>query len=95
MDFKQSIINYSLKHYKLTTIVMVALMLALGGLIPLIQVDTDPENMLSEDEAYVKREYEVGQTYLAEACPGIPQSDQRAIHIKRHRGCRNRQQQKS
>ena len=51
MDFKQSIINYSLKHYKLTTIVMVALMLALGGLIPLIQVDTDPENMLSEDEA--------------------------------------------
>ncbi len=51
MDFRQSIIGYSLKHYKLITIVMVAFTLATGALIPLIKVDTDPENMLSEDEA--------------------------------------------
>ncbi len=50
MDFKQKITEYSLKHYKLVTIVMVAFTLILGALIPLIKVDTDPENMLSEDE---------------------------------------------
>ena len=51
MDFKQAIIDYSIKHYKLITICMVVFTLALGALIPLIEVDTDPENMLSEDEA--------------------------------------------
>jgi predicted RND superfamily exporter protein len=50
MDLKQRITEYSLKHYKLVTIVMVVFTLALGALIPLIKVDTDPENMLSEDE---------------------------------------------
>ena len=51
MDLKQSITNASIKHYKLITIVMVVFTLALGAMIPLIRVDTDPENMLSEDEA--------------------------------------------
>ena len=51
MDFKQAITDYSIKHYKLVTILMVVFTLALGALIPLIEVDTDPENMLSEDEA--------------------------------------------
>jgi len=51
MDFKQSITGYSIKHYKVTTIGMVVFTLAMGALIPLIEVDTDPENMLSEDEA--------------------------------------------
>jgi len=51
MDFKQAITDYSMKHYKLVTICMVVFTLALGALIPLIEVDTDPENMLSEDEA--------------------------------------------
>ena len=50
MDLKQRITEYSLKHYKLVTIVMVVFTLALGALMPLIKVDTDPENMLSEDE---------------------------------------------
>ncbi len=50
MDFRQRIVEYSLSHYKLVTAVMVAFTLALGSLIPLIQVDTDPENMLSADE---------------------------------------------
>ncbi len=50
MDLKQRITEYSLKHYKLITIVMIVFTLGLGVLISLIQVDTDPENMLSEDE---------------------------------------------
>jgi len=50
MDFKQKISDYSLKHYKLVAIVMVAFVLALGALIPRIKIDTDPENMLSPDE---------------------------------------------
>ena len=50
MDFKHRITEFSLKRYKLITIVMVALALGLGALISLIQIDTDPENMLSEDE---------------------------------------------
>ena len=50
MDINRRIADFSLGHYKLVTVVMVAFTLGLGGLIPLIQVDTDPENMLSEDE---------------------------------------------
>ncbi|MHC4559142.1 MAG: efflux RND transporter permease subunit, partial [Planctomycetota bacterium] len=50
MDLKQKITEYSLGHYKLVTALMVVFTLGLGALIPLIQVDTDPENMLSEDE---------------------------------------------
>jgi predicted RND superfamily exporter protein len=51
MEFKEKITDYCLRHYKLVTVVMVILTLGLEGLIVLIQVDTDPENMLSEDEA--------------------------------------------
>jgi len=50
MDLRQKITEYSLTHYRIVTAVMVAFTLGLGALIPLIQVDTDPENMLSEDE---------------------------------------------
>ena len=50
MDIKQKVTSYSLEHYKRVTIVMVIFTLALGALIPLIKVDTDPENMLSPDE---------------------------------------------
>ena len=48
MEFKQKISDYSLRHYRSVTIVMVVATLALGALIPLIKVDTDPENRLSE-----------------------------------------------
>ncbi|MHC4693372.1 MAG: efflux RND transporter permease subunit [Planctomycetota bacterium] len=51
MEFKEKITDYCLRHYKLVTIVMVIITLGLEGLIVRIQVDTDPENMLSEDEA--------------------------------------------
>ena len=51
MELKQSVTNFSVKHYKLVTVIMVLLTLSLASLIPLIRIDTDPENMLSEDEA--------------------------------------------
>ncbi|HUU16271.1 MAG TPA: MMPL family transporter [Sedimentisphaerales bacterium] len=50
MELKQKITEYSLRHYKLVTLIMVAFTVGLGALIPLIKVDTDPENMLSADE---------------------------------------------
>ena len=50
MDFKQKIANYSTEHYKRITVIMVLFTLILGAFIPLIKVDTDPENMLSPDE---------------------------------------------
>ncbi|MCH8119528.1 MAG: MMPL family transporter [Planctomycetes bacterium] len=50
MDFKQKVATYSIEHYKRITIIMVLFTLLLGAFIPLIKVDTDPENMLSADE---------------------------------------------
>ena len=51
MELKEKITDYCLRHYKLVTVVMVIITLGLEGLIIRIQVDTDPENMLSKDEA--------------------------------------------
>ncbi|HPC96061.1 MAG TPA: MMPL family transporter [Sedimentisphaerales bacterium] len=50
MEMKHTITDFSLRHYKLVTVVMIIFTLALGALIPRIRVDTDPENMLSGDE---------------------------------------------
>jgi len=50
MQLRQKITEYSLSHYKLVTVVMIVFTLGLGALIPLIRIDTDPENMLSETE---------------------------------------------
>jgi predicted RND superfamily exporter protein len=50
MELRQKLTEYSLSHYKTVTAIMVAFTLAMGALIPLIRVDTDPENMLSADE---------------------------------------------
>ncbi|MCP4256397.1 MAG: MMPL family transporter [Planctomycetes bacterium] len=50
MDLKQIIATYSIEHYKRITVIMVLFTLLLGAFIPLIKVDTDPENMLSADE---------------------------------------------
>src|SRR4030042_7196824 len=49
--FRQGITEYSVKHYRLVTVVMTVFTLFLGAMIPLIKIDTDPENMLSKDEA--------------------------------------------
>ena len=50
MELKQKITEYSLSHYKRVSIIMVVVTLLLGAMIPMIKVDTDPENMLSGDE---------------------------------------------
>jgi predicted RND superfamily exporter protein len=50
MEFRHKITGLSLQHYKLITVIMVVFTLGLGALIPLIKVDTDPENMLSANE---------------------------------------------
>jgi len=51
MAAKQKIANIAIAHYKAVTLVMVVITLSLGALIPMIRVDTDPENMLSEEES--------------------------------------------
>ena len=51
MEIKQRITDFSLRHYKGVTIAMAVVTVGLGALIPLITVDTDPENMLAETEA--------------------------------------------
>ena len=51
MDIRNKITNYSINHYKTVAIIMVLCTVILGALIPLIKIDTDPENMLSKEEA--------------------------------------------
>ncbi len=50
MEIKEKLTEFALQHYKSVTVAMVVFTLVLGAMIPLIKVDTDPENMLSEDE---------------------------------------------
>ena len=50
MDIKKRVADFSIKHYRLVTVVMVLFTVGLGSLIPMIKVDTDPENMLGADE---------------------------------------------
>ncbi len=51
MEFNNFVGDGSVKHYKLMIVLLAVFTLATGSLIPLIKVDTDPENMLAEDEA--------------------------------------------
>ncbi len=48
--FKNWIIDISVRYYKLTTVSMVLLTLAAGAFFPLVEIDTDPENMLERSE---------------------------------------------
>ena len=50
MEFREKIANYSIKHYRHVTLIMIAFTLITGAFIPFISVDTDPENMLSKNE---------------------------------------------
>ncbi len=50
MQFGKSAIQFSLNRPKVVTAVMVIMTLVLGALIVRVHVDTDPENMLQEDE---------------------------------------------
>jgi predicted RND superfamily exporter protein len=49
-ELKDKIVHVSVNHYKAVTLIMVLFALVCGAFIPLIKVDTDPENMLSADE---------------------------------------------
>jgi len=51
MKLKQYATDFSVEHYKLITAAVVLFTLLFALFIPRIRVDTDPENMLSEDEA--------------------------------------------
>lgn len=51
MKIGSNIIQFSIKRPKTVTAVMVLATLILGSLISMVRVDTDPENMLSEDES--------------------------------------------
>ena len=51
MKGKHRLVEFSINHPRWIVALMVALAVALGALIPAVKVDTDPENMLSEDEA--------------------------------------------
>lgn len=50
-SLKDTIAHFSVNHYKIVTFVMIVFTVACGVFIPLIKVDTDPENMLSADES--------------------------------------------
>ncbi|NQT68740.1 MAG: MMPL family transporter [Desulfobacteraceae bacterium] len=51
MKLGSSLIQFSIKKPKLVIAIMVLATLILGGMISMVRVDTDPENMLSEHEA--------------------------------------------
>ncbi|MBU0965443.1 MAG: MMPL family transporter [Proteobacteria bacterium] len=51
MKIGSRLIQFSICHPKFVTTLMVLITLALGSLIVKVHVDTDPENMLPEDEA--------------------------------------------
>jgi len=51
MHSKHRLVEFGINHPRLIVAAMVVLTIILGALIPAVKVDTDPENMLSEDEA--------------------------------------------
>ncbi len=50
MSLSDKVSDFSIRHYKMITVIMVLFTVITGALIPMIKVDTDPENMLAEDE---------------------------------------------
>ncbi|SJZ89712.1 efflux RND transporter permease subunit [Selenihalanaerobacter shriftii] len=50
MNFKERLTNFSIDHPKTVVIFFVILTILLATQIPKVKVDTDPENMLNEDE---------------------------------------------
>ncbi len=49
-EFRNNLVAWSVEHWKLITILMVIFTVICTAFIPLIRVDTDPENMLSSTE---------------------------------------------
>jgi predicted RND superfamily exporter protein len=50
MKFGSKAIQFSIKSPRIVTVLMVAITVLLGALISMVRVDTDPENMLAENE---------------------------------------------
>ena len=48
--FKDTLVCFSVNHYKLVMLITVLFTLATGAFFPLVTMDTDPENMLERDE---------------------------------------------
>lgn len=67
---KNTLINFSINHYKLATLIMVAFTMAMCAFFPLVTVDTDPENMLPKDDPKrvfhneTKREFALSETVV-------------------------------
>ena len=51
MQISKSLAEFSMARYRLLAVLAIIFTVITGALIPMITVDTDPENMLSEDEA--------------------------------------------
>ncbi len=51
-NLKNSIVDFSINHYKLATLFMVLLTVLAGAFFPWAVIDTDPENMLPMDEPH-------------------------------------------
>ncbi len=47
---KTTLIDFSINHYRLATLIMVLFTISMSLFFPLIQVDTDPESMLPKDD---------------------------------------------
>ena len=62
--FKRALINFSVEHYKLVTIIMIVLALLGLSQFPKMKIDTDPENMLPEDEFVRVFDRDVKQEFL-------------------------------
>ena len=50
MLIRDRMVGFALQHYRAVAVVLAIFVIATGALIPLIKVDTDPENMLSAHE---------------------------------------------
>lgn len=51
-NIKHKLVDFSINHYKLATLLMVLLTLAAAAFFPWVEIDTDPENMLPADEIH-------------------------------------------
>ncbi|PIE32153.1 RND transporter [candidate division KSB3 bacterium] len=62
--FKRALIEFSVEHYKLVTVITIVLAVLGLSQFPKMQIDTDPENMLPEDEFVRVFDRDVKQEFL-------------------------------
>ncbi len=67
---KNALIDFSINHYKIATLIMVAFTAAMCAFFPLVAVDTDPENMLPKNDPKrvfhneTKRQFALSETVV-------------------------------